>query len=600
MYEKGDILGNGDLAIQTFHLLANNIAEGNEESEEEEEEDALDPVLADAVEFFEQYIWVPQSSGGQFELDEGRIVTAVSGAGVLGGFNPKLTNADWNHTVAYHRTSWNEQPGVAHPGRGGSTPYYDVGLSALQTIQAGAEIFVSYGENWEDDEEEEDVEKSSKITREDHGKIDETIQKMIDFFSKHNDELDEASKLDIYDFLIKDVMSAAAGNRKGAKIKEMLPSHPDDLPDVLKRGGSIALESPEAVRPLEWLNTHGRCMDNIRPGPSTIPNAGRGAFATRDIASGSLVVPIPLVQIADERIMDMYPVKMLLDEEDEEYWVRDMDDGEAEPTGSQLLLNYCFGHPESRLMFFPAGVSAGFINHSREPNAKLQWSDHPNHHQHWLQMEPASLIDEGQQHLGLLMEIVAIKDIKEGDEVFIDYGNEWSEAWDEHVANWEKEQKLGNIPSVWPIRSLDLNEEYKDKPFEIEASYPDNIKLMCFLMVKKPENEAPVNDAGEKVRVWTDGGAKPSIRGENLFECKLHERNESDGQWSYTIAWTNDKNKTTWVKNVPHEAIVFVDKAETSDQHFAHGFRHYIGIPDDAFPQGPWRNIGDEEEEEEE
>lgn len=34
------------------------------------------------------YIWVPLPAGSQFELEEGRTVTAIPGAGVLGGFNP--------------------------------------------------------------------------------------------------------------------------------------------------------------------------------------------------------------------------------------------------------------------------------------------------------------------------------------------------------------------------------------------------------------------------------------------------------------------------------------------------------------------------------
>ena len=147
-----------------------------------------------------------------------------------------------------------------------------------------------------------------------------------------------------------------------------------------------------------------------------------------------------------------------------------------------------------------------------------------------------------------------------------------------------------------------MNNEYKTKPYEIEASYPDNVSLKCFLMVKKPDDEPPVNKDGEKVRVWTNAGAKPSIRGENLFDCVLHEREEVGGEFFYTVAWTNDKKKTTWVKKVPHEAIVFVDMPGTSDQHSESAFRHYIGIPDEIFPDGPWRNAigGDEEEDEEE
>lgn len=37
----------------------------------------------------------------------------------------------------------------------------------------------------------------------------------------------------------------------------------------------------QSARLIEELNQHGKCLDNIRYGKSSIPSAGRGAFATR-------------------------------------------------------------------------------------------------------------------------------------------------------------------------------------------------------------------------------------------------------------------------------------------------------------------------------
>merc|ERR1711933_697128 len=52
-----------------------------------------------------------------------------------------------------------------------------------------------------------------------------------------------------------------------------------------------------------------------------------------------------------------------------------------------------------------------------------------------------------------------------------------------------------------------------------------------------------------------------------------------------------DEEEVIIVRDVPHYAFTFVDKPTTSDQFNPHSFRHYIGIPDDIFPQGPWRNM---------
>jgi hypothetical protein len=74
---KGSPIGYGEVAIHAFQPLANALKEDVEDSKNK---------LADIVEFVEQYIWVPHSSGGQFELDKaGKIVTAIPGVGVLGG-----------------------------------------------------------------------------------------------------------------------------------------------------------------------------------------------------------------------------------------------------------------------------------------------------------------------------------------------------------------------------------------------------------------------------------------------------------------------------------------------------------------------------------
>lgn len=603
----------GEVGIQTFQLHGNIM---------DVDDYQVGTVLRTAiVDFLEQYIWVPHNSGGQFELPQGKkVVTAVPGIGVVGGCkyyfahlylsssvalhlltvriihpsnlnfsntdNPKLINADWNHSVAFHRPAWGEQMGVSHPGRGASSSFFDVTLSALSNIPAGMEIFVNYGENWNEEEENE-----NDITKEDHPKIDQTIDKMIDFFDKYHQELDDESRQEIYRFLIDDVLTAAAGAAKGKKIAKLMPESPEGLKALKAMGGAAKLTSPQALRTLPWLAEHGRCMDNLRPGPSTIPNAGRGALATRNLPAGSKVAPMPLIHIPNGEIFDMFELETRVDEgEEEEYLARVP---HTKPTGAQLMLNYCLGHPDSKMLFFPAGSMTGFINHSPTPNAKLIWSDHPNNHKHWFDLNPMALLKEGSQHLGLMMEVVAIADIKEGDEVTIDYGPEWAAAWKEHVEKWEASTKEGKIASTWPVRALEYNNQFVDKPIPVNKdNYPENLMIKCFLLVAKPTDEPAVNESGEKIRIWTDTAR--TMRSENLFDCELIDVQEittpeGTTSWEYTAKW-NGKGSVSIVKKIPQKAVVFVDKPGTSDQHIDYAFRHYIGIPDELFPQGRWRN----------
>ena len=196
------------------------------------------------------------------------------------------------------------------------------------------------------------------------------------------------------------------------------------------------------------------------------------------------------------------------------------------------------------------------------------------------------------------MEIVAIRDIEEGEEVFLDYGSEWQAAWDDHVATWRKSLENGDIPDPWPIRALDLNDEFKDKGFKTKAEletepYPETIRQMCFLVVQNIPDEQP------HVKSWAvpeKGGT--TFDTDNLFDCTVVERIavettvENSLAFNYTIQWMDkERNEVTIVRNVPHLAITFLDKPDTGDQWVTKSpFRHYIGIPDEVFPQGPWRD----------
>jgi hypothetical protein len=587
--QAGVPIGYGDIPIHTMDLVGNNLWVDPTTTKVIDDLDVN--FLANTVDWLEQFLWVPHSSGGQFEDADvdARIVTAIAGTGLLGAYNPRMTNADWNHSSAYHREAWNEYPGASHPGRGAYSNYYNLELATTEVIPAGKEIFVEYGENWHDENGE--GKKKELLNKNDYDKVDKTIVKLIAFFDKYESSLDTESKDEIYKFLINDVMTAAAGTEKGVQIANMLPSDPSELKTVLESGGSVHLSSPNVVRSIEWLETNGRCMDNIRPGPSTIPYAGRGAFAVRDIKEGGLVAPVPLIHLPHELIFDMHSITIAPNSDaDDDDDVRVREDHEV--TGKQLLYNYVWGHRDSDLVFFPTGSVVNSINHSKEKvNARMVWSDHPNNQKGWFNVTPGDLVKHG--YLGLIMEIVATKEIKKGDEIFLDYGDDWQAAWDKHVNEWEI-REFGET-GTWPMRALDLNQQHKSRPFRItgeEPSYPDNVMFKCFLMVKSPpEGEPEKDEDGNKIRLWSEADSgKTNLVSDNLFDCEPIKRHDDriGGQYHYDVTWKSGREITRVVR-VPHKAIVILDKPGTGDQHDSNAFRHWIGIPDDVFPEGPWR-----------
>jgi hypothetical protein len=339
-------IGSPDVGIHMPHIRANSyIAELDKDEDDQEQ-----AVLTNIVHFFESFFWVADTVGARFEVDgppgKGSI-SAVPGAGVLAAFNPKRTNANWNVTAIYHRPPTTTTTGIAHTNRGAISPFYNVQVISTSNIPAGSEVFMEFGDAWRDQEgnAEED------LTKEDYTRVDETVEQMIAFFEKHKDSLDIDSKNEIYSFLVNDVMKAALGVSKARRITSILPPKPDELHKVVDGGGSLAYSDPAAQRSIEWLQTYGLCVDNIRAGTSTIPNAGQGAFATRTIPKDGLVAPVPVTHIVDKSVLDMHELEV--SEEDGEQ-VRASD----EVITQQLMINYCYGHPRSTMVFFPVGPVA--------------------------------------------------------------------------------------------------------------------------------------------------------------------------------------------------------------------------------------------------
>lgn len=100
----------------------------------------------------------------------------------------------------------------------------------------------------------------------------------------------------------------------------------------------------------------------------------------------------------------------------------------------QLILNYCLGHHRSSLLLCP-NTNAALINHcsnrnnkkshpcgnkSGKPNAKYRWAEWDETSNEWLKKTIEEMEEEGGH--GLVLEVVATRDILEGEEVFIDYG----------------------------------------------------------------------------------------------------------------------------------------------------------------------------------
>lgn len=432
------------------------------------------------------------------------------------------------------------------PGAGAFTGYHGRIATASEDIAAGNELFVSYGTNWfktrEDYmglvPEEDDFEVGSEFL--------ESVGELLLFEIEYDDDQDHVRYMiqvqtDIWDMIInfpyKSRPLAALPKTFTAAIRAM-------------EVGITQTEEERATHSVEYLEEHGKCLDHVQPKNSTIPHAGRGAFATRFLPKGTVVSSAPLVHIPDRDILTMYA---------------DTEDGErrdkSSPIGQQLVLNYCWGHPSSSLLLCPYSHGTPFINHNgQEPNVKIKWmeNDERYHNSSWLD-EPVTFFDSVWT-TKLMFEYVALRDIQEGEEVVVDYGKEWEGAWNEHVKGWKPVKKY--------VSPYELNENF----------------------------EIPLKTHDEDESMYTDidgyhTNKKSGFRVIHRITARDHpDQNNTDDGFVYGVEVIGSGNQVKRFKDVPRSQMQFFNKPYKSDTFRKGSFRHEMMIPDEIFPNA-WRNL---------
>jgi hypothetical protein len=330
---------------------------------------------------------------------------------------------------------------------------------------------------------------------------------------------------------------------------------------------------------LEHLERYGVCGDTITVRNSTLRQAGRGAFSRTTFEPGQVVAPFPLIHIPDRMRMDMYRLN-----KDSGAYAPDT----TNKTHTQLLLNYCLGHEESTLLLCPYGTLSSHINHNQTlANVKLVWADpeRSNHHPDWLNKSLGEL--DQISYAGLAMELVATRPIYPGDEVFLDYGDQWEEAWQQHLKLW--------IPGNADYKSAEyFNEKAKYIKTEFETlfePYPGNVVVKVSLAFWASRSKW--------ISHWENGTLVDfmDVADEYYCDCDvLRRRRDENGNIWYAVLLVDHTGISAPGKtlkklvDIPREAFRFFDRAYTTDMHQQNAFRHAIGIPDHLFPD-QWRTL---------
>jgi SET domain len=361
--------------------------------------------------------------------------------------------------------------------------------------------------------------------------------------------------------------------------QELLSPKPDDWfqqrglnsDDYTNPKNSRDTENPPSSS-LKWLRQNGLCLDNIIPSESSV--SGRGAFAARFLPLGTIVAPVPVLPIFDWR----KSLNMLQE-----------DKGSSTKQRWQLLLNYCFGHSESSLLLFPYGPFVNLINHSEKPNVQLRFSKRFNHEE-WLQISVQKLQNVVNES-GLVLELVALRDISPNEEIFLDYGQEWKSAWERH--NYPIAKSMDGKPPYTPAHVMDeVATKVRTATEQSNFPYPANVQTSCFYEYQNG-TKSTTDDIKQTVTTVQWNWTRRVFEWTNLRPCSILHRSADDAY--YTVQIKNRHGSPSipnrhLVSKVPRPAIRFTDRIYTTDQHLPYAFRHWIGLANEILPNA-WKDL---------
>lgn len=552
--QKGDHVGNGDACIPLKDL-------------EWQQEDVENPNFR-FVNPFSDYVWLGDPLGLKPEIGPFQLISGYwPGLNAAVNCHPAMLNVERatprydNLDDTLHRST--------DPSVGSFTPYFNGSSIVTHAVPTGGELFTSYGDKWFERRlgmfpPNFPVPTSYRLA-----------QRFLQRFQRHIPS-PKAQEL-VYDFVLdlEDIW----------KDSRFLQALPKDLPHVDKalKEGLRSLFQESTTRSIDWLQTHGACLDNIEGRRSTIQEAGRGAFATRFLARDQVITISPLIHMLDSKILDMHRFDFNM--ETKSYT-------KHQPMPPQLVTNYCFGHSDTKLLLCPYGSGVNYINHQNSllANVRIVWPEDGVLNQKAAKLDvPLEEWDPEDKKSVLAFEYIATRDIQAGEELFLDYGSDWEEAYAQHVQNWDTPYEYSDYISATTWNQQNKRQDILKTPAELEIEpNPPSLQLRC--------HGGLTSAWGYKYHALKWDNDPDKYNPEYGHVCQVLDRKEGkQGEITYDVLITeiidDDDGETVEYerRNVPRNCMKWFDKPESTDMHLPNAFRYPIGIPDDIFPDA-WRS----------
>lgn len=334
------------------------------------------------------------------------------------------------------------------------------------------------------------------------------------------------------------------------------------------------------------------CLDDklVQRSQSNIPGVARGVFAKTALSKNSLLLSSPAVPL----LRDTLNIKTI------------------EPVGIQLLMNYCFGHPDSDLLWLPYGPFINSINHSsKNPNVKVQWHADPlvsnkdlerrkqYHHPELLEYSTDRVAKTHGK--GLMMDLVALRDIQPGEELYLDYGPSWEDAWNYHSSRYRSlVPKMKDVHHYIPApayNALHAKDPVRTITEQHKNPYPFNVLTACRFEKDWIEDENAEDYDMIQYHSW-HSQEKHFVC---LLPCLILERlqdEEDPSMHRYTAKLVDQHHDNLNIEyecnvfrrfeyiytDIPREGIEFIETTYHSDALLPIAFRQPIQVPDGMYP----------------
>lgn len=230
-----------------------------------------------------------------------------------------------------------------------------------------------------------------------------------------------------------------------------------------------------------------------------------------------------------------------------------------------------------------------YINHQgrQGANLEIQWVHDSNHgflSYVWTNQTLDKLTRQNRPRVAF--RLVATRDIASDEEVFLDYGDSWEQAWEEHVRSWTPSYDVVHPDELREWNRRARNGRVGSLPTTFDRVRPSNSKA------ESNDRDGPPRQSHlECRRDNIDEDASESFFAlqdywpcEILYESVAHQ---DSNETLYTVEAHVAESSQIW--QVGLRQLRWAAGPYTSVLHAKKAFRHDIGIPDELFPM-QWRN----------